>query len=61
MVEINIDKDKCVGCGSCVETCPVSIYGMNGDKAEITGNVDDCVLCRACEAACPVSAIEIVE
>ena len=61
MVEIKIDADKCTGCGTCVDSCPVSIYEMKNDKATISGNVEDCVVCRACESACPAGAIEVVE
>jgi NAD-dependent dihydropyrimidine dehydrogenase PreA subunit len=61
MVEIKIDREKCTGCGTCVDTCPVSLYGLNGDKATVTGDMAECIVCRACEASCPAVAIEIVE
>lgn len=61
MVEIKIDAEKCTGCGTCVDTCPVSIYKMENDKVTISGNMDDCVVCRACESSCPTGAIEVVE
>ncbi|MBN2013564.1 MAG: 4Fe-4S binding protein [Candidatus Altiarchaeota archaeon] len=61
MTQIKIDKEKCVGCGTCVETCPVNLYAMDGDKAAFVGDVDDCLICRACEAACPAAAIEVIE
>jgi len=61
MVEINIDKDACTGCGTCVDTCPVGLYELKDDKAAVTGDKEECVVCRACESACPSGAIEIVE
>lgn len=61
MVEVKIDKEKCVGCSTCVETCPVSLYSMDGDKAVFSGDLEDCVVCRACESACPAAAIEVIE
>ncbi len=61
MVEIKIDKEKCVGCNNCIDSCPVNLYTLNDGKAVVSGNIEDCVLCRACEATCPVSAIEIIE
>jgi NAD-dependent dihydropyrimidine dehydrogenase PreA subunit len=61
MVEIKIDREKCTGCSTCVDTCPVGLYGMENEKAVITGNIEECVVCRACEASCPSNAIEVVE
>ncbi|RLI95142.1 MAG: ferredoxin [Candidatus Altiarchaeales archaeon] len=61
MVDIKIDKDACLGCGVCVNTCPVGMYELNDDKATIVGNLDDCTLCRACESSCPAGAITISE
>ncbi|MEM2914495.1 MAG: 4Fe-4S binding protein, partial [Candidatus Bathyarchaeia archaeon] len=26
MVRININLDKCTGCGTCVDVCPVGVY-----------------------------------
>ncbi|MCL2743767.1 MAG: 4Fe-4S binding protein [Planctomycetaceae bacterium] len=52
-----VDPDKCTGCGSCVDTCPVSAISMDGDKAKV--NADECVDCGACIDACPVEAIEL--
>ncbi|MBN2251448.1 MAG: 4Fe-4S binding protein [Candidatus Altiarchaeota archaeon] len=60
MVEIKIDKEKCTGCGTCVDTCPVGLYSLEGGKATVKDK-ENCVMCRACESACPVGAIEVVE
>jgi NAD-dependent dihydropyrimidine dehydrogenase PreA subunit len=50
-----IDKAKCVGCGSCVETCPVEAIKKDGDKYMI--DAEACVDCGACEGVCPTEAI----
>lgn len=47
-------NDECIGCGTCVDTCPVSAIVESGDIFRIT---DDCTECRACVAVCPVGAI----
>ncbi|MCK4491920.1 MAG: 4Fe-4S binding protein [Candidatus Altiarchaeales archaeon] len=59
MVEINIDLDNCTGCGACVDSCPVGIYGLENGKAKVTGEVSECVMCRVCENSCPASAITV--
>ncbi len=52
-----VDKEKCGGCGPCVDECPVEAIKIDDDKAVI--NEDDCVSCGACVDACPCEAIEV--
>ena len=53
-----VDKNKCIGCGSCVGICPVGAISFGEDgKAEI--DESKCIRCGSCEATCPVSAIKI--
>lgn len=61
MVKIEIDIEKCIGCGACVNACPVTLFEMVDEKAKLTGYIDKCLLCRACETTCPVGAIVITE
>ena len=50
-----IDKEKCIGCGACVEACPMGCIAIGEDgKAEI--NPDICISCGSCAAVCPVEA-----
>ncbi len=51
----SINKEVCVGCGSCAAGCPVEAIAVSGDKYEIAE--DKCIDCGACAANCPVSAI----
>ena len=60
MVTILIDKEKCTGCGSCVDICPVSVFEMQNEKS-VPINVEDCLVCRACEVQCPENVIQVVE
>jgi len=55
---IKISRDKCTGCGSCIQSCPFDAIVMKDAKAEITEN---CQLCRACLSVCPEGAIYEIE
>jgi Fe-S-cluster-containing hydrogenase component 2 len=50
-----VDKDKCSGCGTCVEECPVDAILMVNEVAEI--NMDDCIRCGTCHDVCPEEAV----
>ncbi len=55
-----VDKDICVGCGACINVCPVGAIQFDNDgKAKIDPEI--CIKCKSCENTCPVSAIKIKE
>lgn len=55
-----IDYDECIGCGECVDSCPMDVIRME----EATGKpvikyLRDCQSCFACELDCPTEAIYV--
>ncbi len=52
-----INQDTCLGCGACVEACPVSCITENEDGKFVI-DADACLDCGSCAASCPVEAPE---
>jgi len=52
-----VDEDKCVGCGLCVDVCPVEAITLEDDKAKVDEN--KCTECGQCVEECPNEAISI--
>lgn len=50
-----INQDKCVGCGTCVDVCPVGAISMKNGKAFI--DQEKCTHCGKCLNVCPQKAI----
>jgi ferredoxin len=53
---VNVDKQKCTGCGVCVDVCPVNAIAIKDKKAVIN---DACIDCGACIGQCPVEALSL--
>ena len=54
---VNINRDKCVGCGLCVNDCPAHILALEEDKA--VQKSKGCIFCGHCVAVCPVQAVSL--
>lgn len=52
-----VNTEECIGCGLCVDECPVSAIAVENDVAVVSE--DDCIECGACESECPNGAITV--
>ena len=56
----NIDKNKCIGCGTCVLSCPMDVIRMDPEERKaVVVYPQECVVCCICVADCPKGAIEM--
>ena len=54
---VQVDIEKCNGCGTCLEACPVEALILNDEKAKCAD--DACIDCGACVDECPTSALSL--
>lgn len=55
-INIEIDEDKCIGAGECINVCPTNVFKLVKGKSRVI-NIHDCIECCACVDACPTKAI----
>ncbi len=64
---VQYDKDKCSGCGYCVEFCPFGVPQLESNTVTELAVMNKCTFCKdrvtngeqtACAAACPTGAIK---
>jgi heterodisulfide reductase subunit A len=54
-----IDYEKCVNCGFCVQVCPASAIKRN-DEGKVEVNPISCKSCGLCQPGCPTGAIQLI-
>lgn len=54
---VEINTDKCIGCGLCSKVCVAHNLVIDQNKAR--KGMNDCVMCGQCSAVCPQKAISI--
>lgn len=55
---IQIDNEKCIGCGLCIKDCPAGKLKLENSRAVYT---PECIQCGHCVAVCPQAAVSIPE
>lgn len=58
VVTLQLDVDKCIGCGECTLVCPQGVFEVSEKKARFIDR-DGCMECGACAMNCPVQAISV--
>ncbi|MHA1752321.1 MAG: 4Fe-4S binding protein [Candidatus Helarchaeota archaeon] len=55
-----INQDICIGCGTCIERCPMDTISLNDDNKAVV-NESHCIGCGICARFCPEEAVTLKE
>ncbi|MDR2505566.1 MAG: 4Fe-4S binding protein [Oscillospiraceae bacterium] len=55
---LELDTEKCVGCGICATVCPHGVFVIESGKARVTDK-NRCMECGACALNCPAEAVTV--
>jgi ferredoxin len=58
VVSLEIDPDKCNGCGICLKVCPHEVLSRHGKIVQVLDR-DACMECGACAKNCEPEAIRV--
>ncbi len=58
VVTLQLDTEKCIGCGMCTVVCPHGVFTIEERKAQLVDR-DACIECGACAGNCPVEALSV--
>ncbi|MCD6417792.1 DUF362 domain-containing protein [bacterium] len=53
----DVDEKKCIKCGDCKNSCPVSAISMEAGKTAPQFDYKKCIRCLCCHEICPTSAV----
>ncbi len=57
--EVEIDGEKCSGCGYCIRACAASAIELVNKTARMVEDLPFCISCGDCVAICPENAIKL--
>lgn len=58
VVTLELEQQRCIGCGRCMEVCPHQVFEFVEERARIA-DLDACMECGACRKNCPADAIRV--
>ncbi len=58
VVSLELDQERCIGCGICLQVCPHEVFALSDGKA-VFASRDRCMECSACARNCPVDALAV--
>ena len=57
LVRPQADPERCTGCGTCIDQCPVSALSFDESLPRV--DADTCITCFCCQEICPEKAIAL--
>ncbi len=59
---VEIDGEKCTGCGLCVKACPADALVLENKPVHMQPDgINECMGCGDCMPICPVGAVTLVK
>ena len=58
VVSLDLQPEKCIGCGMCLQVCPHGVFAMREKKVMLLDK-DHCMECGACMRNCPTHALTV--
>lgn len=60
MFKVEVDLEKCNGCGECVDICPMEVFELQDNKS-IPVKHEECIGCESCVVNCEQEAITVTD